>query len=103
MNQTENISDAAKRKQITVRGLSGLDNIGNTCYMNSVLQCLSNCDLFRDYLFNATFVKTLINKCASQNENEIKLNLHYLGIPIRPSRFLRRGRKLSYDLERETV
>jgi ubiquitin C-terminal hydrolase len=42
----ENIKRLSDRK----RGFSSLENISNTCYMNSIIQCLSNNHPFRQYV-----------------------------------------------------
>lgn len=31
-------------------GLTGLVNCGNTCFLSSVVQVLSNCEAFRDFM-----------------------------------------------------
>ena len=51
-------------------GVVGLNNLGNTCYMNSALQCLSNIECFRSYLLTMAFREeiNLANPLGSQGE-----------------------------------
>lgn len=53
--------DLVEREYAGRRGVVGLRNLGNTCYMNSGLQCLSNTKELTEYFMKDVF-KAHINK-----------------------------------------
>jgi ubiquitin C-terminal hydrolase len=44
----------------SLKGKTGLENFGQTCYMNSALQCLSNVPCLREFFLNGKF-KSKVN------------------------------------------
>lgn len=60
------------RNSIIVPGLSGLSNLGNTCYMNSALQCISATNLFSVYLLDKQFHKDLLSNCQEKLADKVR-------------------------------
>ncbi|KAJ6245939.1 ubiquitin carboxyl-terminal hydrolase [Anaeramoeba flamelloides] len=58
-----------------VQGLVGLTNLGNTCYLNSSLQCLLNTVSLREYFLNGKDENSK-NKNKTQNKNKKRKKNH---------------------------
>lgn len=60
-NGLSSSTSASAAVNVERRGLCGLSNLGNTCFMNSALQCMSNVPPLTDYFWNQKY-KNEINK-----------------------------------------
>lgn len=49
------------------KGFCGLQNLGNTCFMNSILQCISNTKPFLEFIFSSEFADSLNSENPEYN------------------------------------
>ncbi len=67
----------AEPEETFINGIYGLDNLGNTCYLNSIIQTLANLNHFRKFLLDKNFVQHLLHK-LELSDLELKAKLQTL-------------------------
>ena len=73
------------------KGLCGLKNLGNTCYINSITHCMNNNHNFIDYLLTDTYKEDLNKECdihILEDFIELSKQLYSDNGVVHPGRYL---------------
>ncbi|XP_046682742.1 ubiquitin carboxyl-terminal hydrolase 2-like isoform X2 [Homalodisca vitripennis] len=57
--ERESITQSKTKTSQDQGGLTGLSNIGNTCFLNAIVQCLSNTKVLLEYITNKDYINEI--------------------------------------------
>ena len=49
-----------------MRGATGLQNLGNTCFLNATIQCMANTPLLREYFLSSQYLRDIREQGTSR-------------------------------------
>ncbi len=86
----------------TNKGLTGMSNLGNTCYINSVIQIISNTHELSDYLIKVKELKNVNEHVITKEWIDLYKLMWDKNVIISPNRFIKllkeTARKLNHDM-----